>query len=364
VKALKGKIPPEPAIRALWDRGEPSPTYISRRGVITNPGRLVGPGVPSVLTDGKTPFAAVPPWPGSKKTGRRLAFAKWLTQKDHPLTARVMVNRIWKHHFGQGIVKSLHDFGHTGTVPTHPDLLDWLATEFVASDWSIKVMHRTMMNSATYRQISTVTAKHETLDPDNSLVSRMPLTRMDAEALRDSILMVSGRINVDQFGKPDAVKVRPDGLVTSVGTDRGWRRSVYVQQRRKEIPTILENFDLPQMIPNCLDRPESTVASQALHLMNNSMIHDLSRDFANRVQKEVGNDDYAQVERVYRIALSRLPSDEERELGLKTLSSLTEQWKQDLARQKKKPAKNEANMRALANFCHTILNSAAFIYID
>ena len=149
---------PEPKIQALWDRGEPSPTYIYRRGDWLNPGPLVGPGVPSVLTDGKTPFDVKPPWPGAKKTGRRLAFARWLIRPEHPLTARVMVNRIWKHHFGRGIVATLGNFGKAGAPPTHPELLDWLAREFVRSGWSIKAMHRLMVTSSAYRQQSAVSA--------------------------------------------------------------------------------------------------------------------------------------------------------------------------------------------------------------
>src|SRR5262249_17480257 len=122
IKALKAKLPAEPKIRALWDRGEPSPTYLLQRGDYLRPGRQVGPGVPSVLTDGKTPFEVKPPWPGAKKTGRRLALARWLTRPDHPLTARVLVNRLWKQHFGNGIVKTLDNFGKAGARPTHPEL--------------------------------------------------------------------------------------------------------------------------------------------------------------------------------------------------------------------------------------------------
>ena len=127
VKALEARRPPEPRIQALWDRGEPSPTYIYRRGDPMSPGRLVGPGVPSVLTDGKTPFDGPPSLAGRETTGRRLAFARWLTRPDHPLTARVVVNRLWKQHFGAGIVKTLDNFGKAGARPTHPELLDWLA---------------------------------------------------------------------------------------------------------------------------------------------------------------------------------------------------------------------------------------------
>src|SRR5262249_15139683 len=156
-----------------------------------NFGPLVGPGVPSVLTDGKTPFVVNEPWPGSHKTGRRLAFAKWLVAPEHPLTARVMVNRLWKEHFGTGIVKTLANFGRAGARPSHPELLDWLAVEFVRQGWSIKSMHRLMMTSSAYRQGSKVIPDLEAKDPDNVLLSRMSLRRMSAEALNDTMLLVS-----------------------------------------------------------------------------------------------------------------------------------------------------------------------------
>src|SRR5205085_1222204 len=171
IKGLRARLLPEPRVQALWDRGQPSPTYVYRRGDPLLPGRLVGPGVPSVLTDGKTPFKVEPPWPGAKKTGRRLAFARWLTRPDHPLTARVIVNRLWKHHFGNGIVRTLGNFGKAGTPPSHPELLDWLAVELMRRGWSLKEMHRLMMISSTYRQSSAVTPAHEKLDPDNVLLS-------------------------------------------------------------------------------------------------------------------------------------------------------------------------------------------------
>ncbi|MBX9584569.1 MAG: PSD1 and planctomycete cytochrome C domain-containing protein [Gemmataceae bacterium] len=157
IRAIKARRPPEPMIQALWDRGEPWPTHVSRRGDPHAPGPLVGPGVPSALTDGKTPFEVKPPWPGATQTGRRLAFARWLSRPDHPLTARVAVNRLWKHHFGTGIVASLGNFGKAGTPPTHPELLDWLAGEFVRRGWSMKAMHKLIATSTTYRQSSAAT---------------------------------------------------------------------------------------------------------------------------------------------------------------------------------------------------------------
>ncbi|MCH8830449.1 MAG: DUF1553 domain-containing protein [Planctomycetes bacterium] len=374
VKTLTLSMPGPPAIRALWDRGVPSPTYLFRRGETNKPGQLVGPGVPSVLTDGKTPFVIKPPWPNAKKTGRRLAFAKWITQPEHPLTARVMVNRIWNHHFGRGIVKTLGNFGKTGSRPTHPELLDWLATEFVKptnrvrlqteKPWSVKHIHRLILTSSAYRQVSKTSDRLLAADPENALVSRMPLKRMEAEVVRDAILAVAGELDVTPFGQPDPVIVRADGLVTSKRGKNGWRRSIYVLHRRKEMPTILENFDLPQMIPNCVERPKSTVPAQALHLMNNGMIRGLAVRFAKRVQKEAGADFGRQVDRVYQLALSRLPSNEEKALALDTLKKLTQAWQRQLKSTKKPFNPKTAPTRALTNFCHTIINSAAFLYVD
>ena len=144
-----------------------------------------------MLTDGKTPFVVSKPFPQGKATGRRLALARWLTTADHPLTSRVMVNRIWKGHFGEGIVRSTGDFGKLGTPPTHPELLDWLARKFVDQGWSIKAMHRLMVTSSTYRQVSLVSSELEKLDPENKLLSRMPLRRLTAEEVRDSMLLIS-----------------------------------------------------------------------------------------------------------------------------------------------------------------------------
>jgi len=363
VKKLDAQRVPEPRVQALWDRGEPSPTYIYRRGDPTSPSRLVGPGVPSVLTDGKTPFDVKPPWPGAKKTGRRLAFAKWLIQPDHPLTARVAVNRIWKHHFGSGIVKSLDNFGKAGTPPTHPELLDWLAREFVRQGWSLKKMHRLMMISSTYRQSSAVTPDLEQLDPNNALFSRMPLGRLDAESLYDSLVLVAGRLDETRFGPAGTVQVRQDGLITPSSTSRGWRRLIYVQQSRKQILTHLENFDYPQMNPNCVERRESIVAPQALHLMNTAMVHNLAEHFAQRISMHAGADPSKQIERVYLSALSRLPSDEEKRIGLNAMAKLTEQWTKQLA-DPGKADKEAAGLKALTTYCHTIMNSAGFLYVD
>ncbi len=363
IAALEAQKRPEPMIRALWDRGEPSPTYMYRRGDYLSPGRLVGPGVPSVLTDGKTPFEVTPPWPGAKKTGRRLALARWLTRPDHPLTARVMVNRIWKHHFGLGLVKTLDNFGKMGTPPTHPELLDWLAGEFVRNGWSIKAMHRLMVTSATYRQSSAVTPALAMQDLDNVLYSRMPLSRLSADQLYDAMLLIADRLDETRFGPPDPVDARPDGLVVPRRNARGWRRSIYVQQQRKVVVTGLESFDFPLMNPNCSERRDSTVVLQALHLMNNGMVSELAEEFARRIEAEAGLQPASQIERIYVVAFGRHPENDELALGVASLSQLTDRWAVAPPAGGQNDRTTEAR-KALATYCHAILNSAEFLYVD
>jgi hypothetical protein len=293
-----------------------------------------------------------------------LALARWLTQPDNPLTARVMVNRLWKHHFGTGIVRTTANFGTTGEEPTHPELLDWLAIEFQRQKWSIKSMHRLMVTSSVYRQSSRVTPQILRADPDGSLLSRMSLRRLEAEAVRDSLLTVAGELDFSQYGSGDPVTVRKDGLVTVERTERGWRRSIYALQRRTQTPTLLENFDFPQMGPNCLERSEAIVAPQALHLMNNAMVRELAERFAERVWN--GGDPAMQVERVYAIALGRPPTAGERSLGVEMLVEFQQRW---LSESKKTEASQAttaklAAHRGLTSYCHAILNSAAFLYVD
>lgn len=353
IDRVRRRMVPPLTIRALWDLGRPSPTYILRRGEYDKPGPLVGPGVPSVLTDGRTPFDVQAPFPsGTPKTGRRLAFARWLVQEDNPVTARVMVNRIWHHHFGTGLVKTLDNFGVQGERPSHPELLDWLAVEFVRRGWSIKEMHRLMMNSRTYQQSSRVDDERAHIDPQNRLLSRMPMRRLDAESLRDSLLFVSGRLDETPGGIPDPVEVSREGQVTVVPTSRGgWRRSIYLQFRRTEIPSLLETFDYPQMGPNCIMRNVSTVAPQSLMLMNSQHVRELAAAFAKRVQTIAGEEDcVATVDAVYQLALSREPDERERGFGIQALEELSAHWGN--------------RKQALETYCHTIFNSAAFLYVD
>ncbi|WP_166830476.1 PSD1 and planctomycete cytochrome C domain-containing protein [Thalassoroseus pseudoceratinae] len=354
IRETQTQLVPSFAIRALWDRGQPTPTYLLRRGEHNLPGPLVGPGVPSVLTDGQTPFTPEPPFPnGTPKTGRRLALARWLTEPDHPLTARVMVNRIWFHHFGRGLVATLENFGKQGEKPSHPELLDWLAVEFVERGWSIKEMHRLIMNSRAYQQSSRVSEVALEHDPQNILLSRMPMSRLDAEALRDALHFVAGKLNTKMGGPPASVSVDRDGLVSVNPTPEGtWRRSIYVQHRRTEIPTLMKTFDYPEMGPNCTVRTISIVSPQPLMLMHDAHVRDLATAFAERVEQEFADDpditDEDRIEFIWNLALSRSPSEDELQAGriaLRDLRSLT-------------------GDDALITYCHVVLNSAAFLYID
>ena len=361
---------PEPLIQAVWDRGQPSPTYVLRRGDFDQFAQRVGPGVPSVFAtaDGRDPLEIRPPWPGAQKTGRRLAFARWVTRPDHPLTARVMVNRLWLHHFGRPIVASVNNFGRSGARPTHPELLDWLAREFVRRGWSLKQMHRLLVTSRTYRQSGDAGNDAARLDPDNALWSRMPLRRLDAEQLRDALLFVAGRLDETRFGPGESVTVRPDGSAAAAGTGNGSRRSVYVRQRRTELPTILTTFDFPQLNPNCLTRPTSTVAPQALLLMNDPWVHRMAEALARRVEAEPGADDddpAARVDRVYRLTLSRPPTDVERDLGRAALAELTAAWRSAPGEPGQgAAAAAAARAKVMKSYCHAVLNSAAFLYVE
>jgi hypothetical protein len=352
ILSLQSRLIPTPSVRALWDRGAPSLTYIYKRGDFQNAGRLVGPGIPSVLTDGKTPFVVTPPWPGAQKTGARLALARWLIGPKNPLTARVWVNRLWQHHFGAGLVSTVENLGKSGARPTHPELLDWLALELVKRGWSSKAIHRLLMTSAAYRQSSRVAPEVEKADPGNVLLSRMPLLRLDAESLRDSILFVAGRLDETCYGPPVQLFVRHDGQVMTPDPSATQRRSIYLQQRRATVHSMLELFDYPQMGPNCSQRPSTAVAPQALFLLNNSLIRSLADALARRVRSEAGDRLADQIDRLYWLALSRAPTAEEKSIIRSELEPAS------------KTGSSERKRRLTARLCHVLINSSAFIYVE
>ena len=367
IGAAKKKLKRKPGIRALFDVGgeDPTPTYVLRRGDHQSPGGLVRPGVPSVLRAGLKPYEVVKPGWTTQTTGRRLALARWLVQPNHPLTSRVMVNRVWQHHFGKGLVETPGNFGRMGAKPSHPRLLDWLATEFVRQKWSLKALHKLIMTSGVYRQSSSWDSSRDGADPENKLLGRFPMLRLDADAIRDSILKVAKRLDTKAFGFPEEVEVRPDGEVVAKCSNAGCRRSIYMLQRRSTPLTMLEAFDAPQLNPNCLKRDQSTVSSQALQLWNSEMLRENARYFAGRVMDAVGEDELEkQVERVYLMALSRSPSEEERVKGAADVLKLTQHWREHLEEEVPAgPKQARARWEGLAAFCHAMLNSAEFIYV-
>ncbi|MFM9148598.1 MAG: DUF1553 domain-containing protein, partial [Verrucomicrobiota bacterium] len=259
-------------------------------------------------------------------TGRRLAYAKWLTSGQHPLVGRALMNRVWLHHFGRGIVNTPGDFGMLGERPSHPELLDYLAARFVENGWSLKAMHREMMLSRTYRQ----SARHDAAqaaDPDNALFGRYRIRRLDAETIRDAMLAVSGKLNPEPFGPPVTVGKTGDGrmipgvevfnsnktIVLKVDTSAPavFRRSIYLQQRRSGPATALATFDLPNMDPNCERRDITTVAPQSLFLLNDEFVIERAKDLAARVSKEHPDDADAQVRAAWRLTQAREPSAKE-----------------------------------------------------
>jgi hypothetical protein len=275
-----------------------------------------------------------------------------------------MVNRIWMHHFGRGIVASASNFGHLAMPPSHPELLDWLATEFVARGWSVKIMHRLIMTSAAYLQSSKANAS--SADPENILLSRMTMRRMDAEQLHDSILSVTGELDTTAFGSSVPVETSKSGEVSEEGSHKkGWRRSIYALQRRTTPPTLLEIFDLPPMSPNCIQRAYSTVATQALQMTNSPVMRDHARYFAGRLLDIAPDNPTRQIEELYVRALSRRPTKEEINAATEDLRNLERGWEDYLRAEKSDaPVASTAKWYALADLCKALLSSAEFAYID
>ncbi len=361
---LRGKLKPRPHTRILSDNAEPSQSYLLRRGDPVSFGDPVEPNVPQVLRHASLkPFKIEAPYP--ETSGRRLALAEWLTQPNHPLTARVAVNQMWMRHFGRGIVPTVANFGRSGLPPANQQLLDYLATEFVARGWSMKAMHRLMVTSQAYRQSSAVSEALLAVDPENALLSRMPLQRMDAETLYDSLLLASSRLDDVAFGPPAETRLTEDKeVLVKVGAN-GYRRSIYTLKRRQTPVSLLDAFDQPAMTPNCTERRKSNVATQALHLFNGSHAWELSRYLAGRLIDEHGASRREQVNNLYLRAYARQATATEMDLALSALEQFEKEWPARLKQDHQEaPVATQANWLALANLCHAILNSAEFSFID
>jgi hypothetical protein len=387
-KAADARVgrPAEAFVHATTEAPGPAPpTRLHVRGDPKQPSHEVVPAELTVLATSTGPAEIPVDDTALPTTGRRLAYARRLTDGTHPLVARVLVNRVWMHHFGRGIVATPADFGTLGDRPTHPGLLDWLAADFMGGGWRLKRLHRQIMTSTAYRQASRRESTADPGDPDNRLLGRMSVRRLEAEAVRDAILAASGRLDATPFGPPLPVALDETGQVLvgmdtrdTAGRQRGkpgslggaeLRRSLYIQVRRSLPLSFSEAFDAPTLTPNCERRASSTVATQSLALMNNEFVVEQSLAFADRVIRLAGADPATRVDRAWWIALGHGPTAEQK---ADAVAFLAEQ-KADLAGRPKPPpsskgspgpAAPDPDRAALATLGQALFGSNAFLYVD
>ncbi len=303
-----------------------APTRVLVRGDYRQPGDAVEPGFPSAVTGHQKPAEIITDRYRQFPTrGLRLTLARWIAGKDNPLTARVWVNRMWQYHFGQGIVRTTSDFGKNGDKPSHPELLDYLANRFMDEGWDVKAMHKLMVMSATYRQAADhPVLKEYTKDPGNRLLWKYNRRRLEAEALRDSILQVSGRLNLE-MGGPSVFPPLPADLADFARYGRSgglmWepnekeedarRRSVYIFQRRSLPLPMMANFDAIVFSESCDRRSTTTTPLQALAMMNGYLSNEESAELAKRIVKETGGNEQSQIRRAFELTLNREPNEAE-----------------------------------------------------
>ena len=353
-------------------------THVFYQGDFSSPREEVAPGFVSVFT----PESAMIEPPRGSTTGRRLALANWIASNDNPWTARVMVNRVWQQHFGTGLVATPNDLGYSGARPTHPELLDGMAVEFIQQGWSIKELHRLIITSATYRQSSLDRAECHTADPENRLLWRQNVQRLDAETLRDSLLAVSGLLKPFDTGKPiwppvpDELKFAQPAILEAIegkdeGRLQGWYadpveqtdvRSIFLVRKRCLPIPFLQAFDLPETIVSCARRDTTVVAPQALMLLNSPE----GIRYAEALAKRVAGSDtlpgfnepattHFLIESLFRTALNRPPTPDESQLSVEFLKRHA--LKHDASG-------DRAGLLALTDLCRAILNLNEFAYID
>jgi hypothetical protein len=348
LEAMHRRLPPPlPTISSVSDvPAERTPIHVLKRGDPERKGKPVGMGVPAALRTAKTPHLP----PETKKP--RSLLADWINAPDNPLTARVLVNRIWHYHFGQGIVATGNDFGVNGSPPSHPELLDYLVSEFLANGRRLKPLHRLILLSSTYRQDSRSpdNALGRRKDPDNRLLWHGPRRRLEAEEIRDTMLSLSGKLN-RKAGGPSVVVPVDNDLVQLLYDPTQWtvtadaaehdRRSVYLLVKRNLRLPFLEVFDQPDAATSCARRSASTHSLQALELLNGPTTHRLAGVFALRLEREAGSDPARQVELAYLLATGRAPTAREKELAVKFLAT-----------------------QPLSEFALAVFNLNAFLYVD
>jgi hypothetical protein len=346
IDALRRATPDGPRAYYLYEpTPKAPPTFLLIRGKADQPGPEVTPGVPEVLRPKPLDFPAP-----SRTSLRRLTFAQWLIAKDNPLTARVIVNRVWQHHFGEGLVRTPSDFGVMGEKPTHPELLDWLAGWFMDHGWSIKQLHGLILESNAYRMSKYWNAAYAAKDPEDRLLWRMPYQRLEVEVIRDSALAASGQLNPRMFGPSMYPHIPPAALEGSSDPDNIWReseeneasrRTIYAFLKRSMVVPMLEVLDLCDISRTAARRQNTAVPTQALTLFNGDFVNRQARHFAERLRREAGDDPAKQVDLAYRLALARPAKASE-------IAAMTEFLKRE----------------PLEQMCRVIFNLNEFAYVD
>ncbi|HEY2952437.1 MAG TPA: DUF1553 domain-containing protein, partial [Verrucomicrobiae bacterium] len=350
--------PAEKALAVTETNAQAPATFVLVRGNPNLKGDPVEPGFLQVLG------VAAPKLPerpaGEKTSGRRTVLAEWIASPENPLTARVMANRLWQHHFGRGIVRSPNNFGLQGDVPTHPELLDWLASEFVAQGWRMKPLHRLIMTSRAYQMSSQGRREALRADPANDLFWRFDMRRLSAEEIRDSILAVNGSLNLKMFGPGVYVDIPKVVLAGQSRPGNGWgqstpeeqaRRSIYIHVKRSLLTPILESFDLAETDRSTPARFSTVQPTQALGLLNSEWLNRQAEVFATHLRQEAGDDVPRQIRLGLRLVTSREPTRAEVNRGVRLVESLR--------------AEDHATPSvALKYFCLMALNLNEMVYLD
>lgn len=362
--------PEEPPRAYIWYEDGPSApvAHLFERGDPHQPRDEVPVGHPAVLVDAPPPSAE----PTDHSTGRRLQLARWLASIDHPLTARVFVNRLWQHHFGVGMVGTVNDFGLMGDAPTHPELLDWLASELMTGQWRVKPLQRMIVTSHAYRVAAVPADQNDGRDAEGEKLSLWRPRRLEAEAIRDAMLAASGDLNLQAGGPSVFPPISQAVLATQSIPGNGWkasepdqanRRSVYVFVKRTLLVPELEVLDFPRSNESCGARNVSTVAPQSLTYFNGDFANQQAGRLADRLVSEVGEDTSLQIDRAFRLTLCRPPTPEEQEAVAQFLDVQARQIAADDASQSPDEPPGTPRQRALASLCLVLFNSNEFFYI-
>ena len=378
LKELSKKKPQPPRLADVMATVElpsgPAKAYLLAGGSYNQPEREVQPGFPVVTLDPKAkPFVnAAIESPRTGTSGRRSSLVKWLLDARNPLTARVMVNRIWQGHLGRGLVSNANDFGTRTPKPTHPELLDWLAAEFVRSGWDVKHMHRLIVMSSVYRQAPYVESDGESpfasairIDPANKLYWHFPRRRLTSERIRDSLLFIGGQLTTKMYGSgvkpklPPKFSARHAWKPSKRAFDRN-RRSVYIYAKRNLPYPLMKAFDFPDMHESCAKRAQTTIAPQALMLLNGELSLEAARSFAERLLADGSPAELPKlIRRAYRAAYGRFPEKNEQAAAVAFVRQ-----QESLIRKSGDSKQAPARQRAIVDFCHALLNSNEFLFVE